>query len=102
LETFVKAARRGQPGASPTTLTVELDQGRALPGPEWWERLAARWTGWCQHHRLLAAPMEQAREAHLAASALHSEEPFWAGPILTMDRRSSALLSGVLAGRSAP
>ena len=50
----------------------------------------------------LAAPMEQAREAHLAASALHSEEPFWAGPILTMDRRSSALLSGVLAGRSAP
>lgn len=50
----MKAARRGQPGASPAMLTVELDQGRAPPAPEWWERLAARWTGWCQHHQRLA------------------------------------------------
>jgi RsiW-degrading membrane proteinase PrsW (M82 family) len=54
LEAFVEAARRGPTSASPTTLTVELDQGQMLAGPEWWERLAARWTAWWQRYQRLA------------------------------------------------
>jgi RsiW-degrading membrane proteinase PrsW (M82 family) len=50
----VEAARHGPPTGSLTAVTVEVDQGHVLVGPEWWERLAARWAGWWQRHRQLA------------------------------------------------
>src|SRR6266540_1438924 len=65
LEAFVEAARRGQHGGSAITLTVELDQGEMLAGPEWWERLAARWTGWSLRHQRLAAGWARLRAVAL-------------------------------------
>ncbi len=61
----MEAARRGQHGGSAITLTVELDQGEMLAGPEWWERLAARWTGWSQRHQRLAAGWARLRAVAL-------------------------------------